>query len=32
MIGLEGVFTGKFVKRMESMLNKNGMRITRNGY
>ena len=27
MIGLKGVFIGKFVERMESMLNQNGMSI-----
>ena len=27
MIGLEGIFIGKFVEQMESMLNRNGMNI-----
>ena len=27
IIGLEGIFIGKFVDRMESMLNQNGMSI-----
>ena len=31
MIGLEGVFIRKFVERMESMLNQNGMSIKQKG-